>query len=270
MKATAQELPSVPSGFVLPKSTPAILTAGVLLLVWEFSISIFNVPAYILPPPSEIALRTYEDFSTGLILPHFWITLIEVIFGFVIAAIIGVALGTGVALVPILDRTIYPILLAFQAVPKVAVAPLLIIWFGYGAHSKAVMAALIAFFPILVNVIAGLKTTDTRRVLLMRALRAGPVQIYLKVLLPSMLPYLFAGLEVGIVFALIGAIVGEFVGSSVGLGSLIIQRQAVVDVSGVFSVLTYLSVMGLVMSLAVKMVANRLTFWARSQENVGT
>jgi NitT/TauT family transport system permease protein len=118
-----------------------------------------------------------------------------------------------------------------------------------------VMATLIAFFPILVNVIAGLKTTDSRRVLLMRALRAGPIQIYMKVRLPSMLPYLFAGLEVGIVF-----------GSSVGLGSLIIQRQAVVDVAGVFSVLFYLSMMGLVMSMGVKAVADRLTFWSRSEE----
>lgn len=131
------------------------------------------------------------------------------------------------------------------------------------------MAALIAFFPILVNVIAGLKTTDARRVLLMKALRASPLQIYMKVRLPSMLPYLFAGLEVGIVFSLIGAIVGEFVGASVGLGSLIIQRQAVVDVAGVFSVLAYLSLMGLAMSLAVKLVANRMTFWSRSQDIVG-
>jgi len=257
------------STIAMPRSLPAILTAAVLLVLWEGCVAAFSVPAYILPTPSTVAVRFYQDLATGLIIPHFWLTLVEVVMGFLIAIVVGVGLGTAVGLVPVLDRTIYPILLAFQTIPKVAIAPLLIIWFGYGAHSKAIMAALIAFFPILVNVIAGLKTTDAQRVLLMKALRASPFQIYMKVRLPSMLPYLFAGLEVGIVFSLIGAIVGEFVGASVGLGSLIIQRQAVVDVAGVFSVLAYLSLMGLVMSLAVKLVADRLTFWSRSQDIVG-
>ena len=250
----------------VPHSAPAIASAILLLLLWELGVALFKVPAYILPTPSAVAIRFYQDLATGLIIPHFWLTFVEVILGFLIALVVGVGLGTAVALVPAIDRTIYPLLLAFQTVPKVAIAPLLIIWFGYGAHSKAIMAALIAFFPILVNVIAGLKTTDARRVLLMKALRANSLQIFMKVRLPSMLPYLFAGLEVAIVFSLIGAIVGEFVGASVGLGSLIIQRQAVVDVAGVFSVLTYLSLMGLVMSMAIKIFADRMTFWSRSQD----
>ncbi|WP_417426991.1 ABC transporter permease [Hoeflea sp.] len=262
----ATELKPFKPALAMPRSLPAVLTAIVLLVMWEGCIHIFSVPAYILPTPSAVAARFYQDLSSGLIIPHFWLTLLEVVLGFLIATVVGIGLGTAVGLIPAFDRTIYPILLAFQTVPKVAIAPLLIIWFGYGMHSKAIMAALIAFFPILVNVIAGLKTTDARRVLLMKALRASPLQIYMKVRLPSMLPYLFAGLEVGIVFSLIGAIVGEFVGASVGLGSLIIQRQAVVDVAGVFSVLVYLSLMGLVMSLAVKLVADRMTFWSRSQD----
>lgn len=250
--------------FRLPKWVPALLSAAAVLLAWEFLVGFLAIPAYILPTPSTIVYRVVTDLTSGLILPHLWLTTVEVVVGFVIAMLAGVALGTLIALIPVLDRTLYPLLLAFQAVPKVAIAPLLIIWFGYGAHSKAVMAALIAFFPIFVNVITGLHTTDARRLLLMRALRANPLQTYLKVRLPSMLPYLFAGLEVGIVFALIGAIVGEFVGASVGLGSLIIQRQAVVDVAGVFSVLVYLSVMGLVMGLLVKVIAHHTTFWARA------
>lgn len=250
--------------FRLPKGMPAILSAAAVLLAWELLVRLLAVPAYILPTPSVIAYRVITDLTSGLILPHLWLTFVEVVVGFVIAMLAGIALGTVIALIPALDRTLYPLLLAFQAVPKVAIAPLLIIWFGYGVHSKTIMAALIAFFPIFVNVITGLHTTDPRRLLLMRALRANPLQVYWKARLPSMLPYLFAGLEVGIVFALIGAIVGEFVGASVGLGSLIIQRQAVVDVAGVFSVLVYLSVMGLVMGLLVKIVAHHTTFWARS------
>lgn len=252
----------------LSRGTPAILSTLVVLVAWEVLIKLFAVPAYILPTPTTVIYRVVTDLSSGLILPHLWLTFIEVVIGFAIATVAGVALGTAIALVPSIDRALYPLLLAFQSVPKVAIAPLLIIWFGYGAHSKAIMAALIAFFPIFINVITGLHTTDSHRLLLMRALRANPLQTYLKVRLPSMLPYLFAGLEVGIVFALIGAIVGEFVGSSVGLGSLIIQRQAVVDVAGVFSVLVYLSVMGLVMGLLVKAAANHTTFWARPNKTL--
>lgn len=262
-------VPHSESWFAFPKSSSSILTILCLLAVWEACVALFEIPAFILPTPSAVAYRVVEDFTSGAIGPHLWITLAEVVFGFLLAAVLGIGLGTAVALVPSIDRTTYPILLALQTVPKVAIAPLLIIWFGYGAHSKAIMAALIAFFPILVNVIAGLKTTDSRRVLLMRALKAGPVKTYLKVRLPGMLPYLFAGLEVGIIFSVIGAIVGEFVGASVGLGSLIIQRQASVDVTGVFSVLTYLSLMGLIMSLGIKILARRLTFWSRSQELTG-
>lgn len=269
MTTDALSLPAAKRKIGLPKGFSAGVATLVLLLLWEGAVVLFDVPAYILPAPSTVAVRVLEDFSTGIILPHIWVTFVEIMAGFLIAAALGVGLGTAVALVPVIDRTIYPVLLGLQTVPKVAVAPLLIIWFGYGIHSKAIMAALIAFFPILVNVIAGLKTTDARRILLMKALRAGPVTTYFKVRLPSMLPYLFAGLEVGIIFSVIGAIVGEFVGSSVGLGSLIIQRQGVVDVVGVFSVLAYLSVMGLMLSLIVKLVSHRMTFWSRSQELAG-
>lgn len=267
--AEAVELKPFGPPFAMPRGVPAVACAIAFLALWQAGVNLFSIPAYVVPAPIAVMGRLYEDLATGLIIPHFWTTFVEVISGFLIAVVLGVGLGTAIGLMPALDRAIYPLLLAFQTVPKVAIAPLLIIWFGYGVHSKAVMAALIAFFPILVNVIAGLTTTDKKRLLLMKALRASPIQVYLKVRLPSMLPYLFAGLEVGVVFALIGAIVGEFVGASVGLGSLIIQRQAVIDVAGVFSVLTYLSAMGLVLSLAIKMIASRTAFWERPQDLAG-
>lgn len=238
------------------------LIGALLYLAWEGAVRLFDIPAFILPTPTAVLERVVRDLLDGSILPHFWITLIEVLAGFALATVLGVGLGTLVALVPILDRTVYPFILAFQTIPKVAVAPLLLIWFGFGMQSKIVTAALIAFFPILVNVIVGLRTGDPRRLLLMRALRAGPVQTYLKVRLPNMMPYLFAGLEVGAIFSVIGAIVGEFIGASQGLGSVIIQRQAAVDVAGVFSVLFYLALMGTVLSLALKLIARRFAFWS--------
>ncbi|MGF7160320.1 NitT/TauT family transport system permease protein [Rhodoligotrophos appendicifer] len=244
-------------------------TTVALLALWEGIVILFDIQPYILPTPSEILLRAWEDLSTGVILPHLKVTFLEVIGGFALAAVLGVGLGTMIALVPFLERTIYPFVLGFQTIPKIAIAPLLLIWFGFGMQSKIITAAIIAFFPILVNVVAGLKTVDGRRLLLMRALRANALETYLKVRLPSMLPYLFAGLEVGIIFAVIGAIVGEFIGSAVGLGSLIIQRQAAVDVAGVFSVLLYLSLMGIGMNLVLRTIAKRYAFWSATANPVG-
>jgi len=250
----------------MPQWLVVSLTTAVLLILWEASIRLFDVPQFIVPAPSNVIRRIWDDLATGVILPHFWITFVEVVVGFAAAAVLGIALGTGIALIRFLDRTLYPFVLALQTIPKVAVAPLLIIWFGYGIQSKIVTAALLAFFPILVNVVAGLRTGDPRRLLLMRALRAGPVKTYLKVRLPAMLPYLFAGLEVGVVLAVIGAVVGEFIGASHGLGSVIIQRQASVDVTGVFSVLFYLSAMGILMSVALRLVARHYAFWSDTSQ----
>ena len=236
--------------------------------IWELAVRWLQVPQFILPSPMAIATRVAQDFTSGLIFPHFLQTLVEVLAGFLLATVIGVGLGTLVALVRTVERVVYPFVLALQTVPKVAVAPLFIIWFGFGIEPKIVTAAVIAFFPILVNVIAGLKATDPRRLLLMRALKAGRWTTFCKVQLPGMLPYLFAGLEVGIIFAVIGAIVGEFIGASLGLGSLVIQRQAGVDVAGVFSVLFYLSFMGVALNLALRWVARRWVFWERPADAV--
>lgn len=238
------------------------LCAGAAIIaVWQVSVAALDIPAYILPPPSAIAERFVADVASGDVAPHFLVTLAEVLLGLAVAAVLGLVLGTLVGIFPAVDRTIYPIILVIQTIPKVAVAPLLIIWFGYGISSKVVTTALLAFFPILVNVIAGIKTVDARRITLMRMLCATPVATFFKVRLPNMLTYLFAGLEVGVVLALIGAIVGEFVGASEGLGSLLIQRQAAVDVSGVFSILVCLSLMGLALTMVVKAVRRRIIFW---------
>jgi len=234
----------------------------VLLALWEAAVRFWEVPQFVLPPPTDVIRRLAADFTSGVLIGHFVTTLIEVVLGFAFAAIIGVGLGCAIGLVSMVERIVYPYVLALQTIPKVALAPLMIIWVGFGIQSKIVTAGLIAFFPILVNVVAGIKTVEPRRILLMRALKASPWQTFIKVRLPSMLPYLFAGFEVGIIFAVIGAIVGEFLGSSRGLGSLVIQRQAAIDVAGVFSVLFYLSVMGIALNLILRSIARRYAFWS--------
>ncbi len=237
----------------------ALITGLVILffVLWELSVDGFHVPEYVLPAPSRILRQLVTDFATGTILPHLWVTLVEVLAGFAVAVFAGLVLGTATGLIPLFERVTYPFILGFQAVPKVAIAPLLIIWFGYGLQSKIVTAAVISFFPLFVNVATGLKTVDPRRLLLMRALKASAIQTYLKVRLPSMLPYLFSGLEVALVFSIIGAIVGEFIGSSVGLGSVIVQRQASIDVAGVFSVVIILSLMGIILTWLLRLAQRR-------------
>jgi NitT/TauT family transport system permease protein len=245
------------------------LTIVAFLLGWEFSVRLLEVQTYILPTPSAVAWKVFQDLRTGTIVGDFAVTLIEVLCGFAIAAIAGIAIGSAIALVGFLERTIYPFILAIQTIPKIALAPLFLIWFGYGLQSKVLTAALIALFPILVNVISGMRTIDDRRILLMRSLNASSMTIFLKARLPSMLPHLFAGLEVGIIFSVMGAIVGEFIGSSRGLGCLIVQRQASVDVAGVFSVLVYLSFMGIGLNLVLRSITKRYAFWSRSGGAVG-
>ena len=238
-----------------------ILSILVILMVWEAAVVLFHVQPFVLPAPTAIIIRFFGDLFSGDILQPLLITTVETLLGFACAAVLGVVLGVGIALVPFLEKALYPPVLALQTVPKVAIAPLLIIWFGFGIQSKVLTAALIGFFPVVVNVIAGLRSVDPKRLMLMRALRANPWQSFVKVRLPSMMPFLFAGLEICMVFSIIGVIVGEFIGSSVGLGVMIIQRQGTIDVVGVFSVLIYLSLLGLVLNAVIVGLKQRLIYW---------
>jgi NitT/TauT family transport system permease protein len=162
---------------------------------------------------------------------------------------------------------LYPFIVMFQAMPKVALAPLVIIWFGLGITSKIVAAALVAFFPLMVNTIAGLRSADEDRVNLMRSLAASRWQIFWMLQLPNAMPYIFAGLEIAMIFALIGAIVGEFVGATAGLGMLIQSMNFTMDVAGQFSILLILSALGLTLSGLIGVIRRRVLFWDPSQKN---
>jgi len=232
-----------------------------ILAVWQAAVLVFHVQPFVLPAPTEVVARFVGDMVSGEILQPLLVTTVETLLGFACAAVLGLVLGVGIALVPFLEKALYPPVLALQTVPKVAIAPLLIIWFGFGIQSKVLTAALIGFFPVVVNVIAGLRSVDPKRLMLMRALRANAWQSFVKVRLPSMMPYLFAGLEICMVFSIIGVIVGEFIGSSIGLGVMIIQRQGTIDVVGVFSVLIYLSLLGLLLNAAIVGLKRRLIYW---------
>jgi len=236
------------------------------LAVWEGVVRLFAIPAFVLPAPSSILMALYRGFASALYVDHLWVTLTETLLGFLLGSALAFAFGIAVALSRRVEYFLYPFIVMFQAMPKVALAPLIIIWFGLGLTSKVVSAALVAFFPLMVNTIVGLRSAEEDRVNLMRSLAASRGQIFWMLQLPNALPYIFAGLEIAMIFALIGAIVAEFVGAQSGLGMLMQSMNFTMDVAGQFSVLLILSVLGLVLNTLVIVVRRRVLFWDPSQK----
>ena len=241
----------------------------VFVLTWEGVVRVFKVQAFIVPPPTAIWKALLGGITSRLFLEHFWITFSETLLGFVIAAAAGIVLGAVIAQFQLVEKTFYPYLVALQTLPKIAVAPLIIVWFGFGISSKVVIAAMVAFFPVLVNVIVGLKTIDQSKLDLMRSLNASRWQTFRLVKLPNALPFVFGGLDIAIVFSVLGAIVGEFVGAQKGLGNLILQYNFALDIAGVFAVLILLSGLGVALHLAIQALQKRLIFWAEPEQVMG-
>ena len=236
------------------------------LAVWEALVRLLAVPAFILPTPSSIFTALYRGIASTLYLNHIGITLAETLIGFLLGAGLAFGLGIAVALSRPIEYFLYPFIVMFQAMPKVALAPLIIVWFGLGLTSKVVNAALVAFFPLMVNTIVGLRSAEQDKVNLMHSLAASRWQVFWMLQLPNAMPYIFAGLEIAMIFALIGSIVAEFVGAQSGLGMLIQSMNFTMDVAGQFSVLLILSLLGLVLNGMVNGVRRRVLFWDPSQK----
>jgi NitT/TauT family transport system permease protein len=242
------------------------LSFVLLLGVWEFVVHHYAINPILLPPPSKIWRSLAEGLTTGLYLKHFLVTVGEAASGFCIAAVAGVVVGTLVTQFWLLERTVYPYLIALQSMPKIAIAPLIVIWFGYGATSKVVIAAMISFFPILVNVVVGLRSCDPAKIDLVRSLSGSDWQVFWYVRLPNALPFMFAGFNIAIIFCILGAIVGEFVGGEAGLGFLIVAANTTLDVAQVFGVLIVLATLGVTVFLGLQFVHRKIVFWAESDD----
>lgn len=232
-----------------------------VLVVWEFSVWFFEISKIVIPAPTDIAVSLYRSFTSASFYRHLWVTLFEILAGFGLGAGMGLFLGFLIGVFPSLERTLYPYVVAFETIPKVAIAPIIVIWFGYGPASKVVITATVAFFPLIANTITGLRSAPASQIEMMIAHTATRWQVFRAVRWPSALPYIFTGLNIAIVLSVIGAIVGEFVGSKEGLGFLIMQRNFNFDMAGTFAIIITLSVIGVTLHRIVLTIQKRTIFW---------
>lgn len=248
------------------RQNPQLLTVPavfvVVIIAWEFGTQLLDLPEFLLPRPSVIVAEMGKLFVDPKFWGHVGITLQEAGLGFLIGAVVALTIGTLVARSQLIEKTFMPYVVAFQSVPKVALAPLFVVWFGFGLTSKIVMSAVIAFFPILINVIEGLKAVEKEKVEMLSSFGASELQIFRMARFPSALPFIFAGLNVGAIFAILGAIVGEFIGAQGGLGYLLLQANYNFKIPEMFAVLIVLSLIGLVTHLVITALQKKFTFWA--------
>lgn len=242
----------------------AILVAGIVLV--ELACRNGLVSALIIPAPSQVWVALVDGFDTGILWPHLTSTLVATGIGFAISIVVGISLGGALAVFHRLERVVYPFIVAFQTLPKIAIAPLIIIWLGFDGASKITIVAIVAFFPILVNTMQGMRLRERERFELMQSLGANSWQTFRYIRFPSALPYIFAGLHIGAIFALIGTVAAEFVGASEGLGVLLMQQKSLFNVPGVFSILVLFMVIGICIHVVMRFIERRVAFWAQEDK----
>lgn len=239
---------------------PAALVV-VFLLIWQTATSLLAVPRWLLPSPGDILgalLSTHR-----LLAAHAWVTLQEVLVGFGLAFVVGVALAVGIAYSRTLERAVYPFVIASQTIPVIAIAPILMIWFGYGLLPKVIIVALICFFPIAVNMVDGLRSVDPELVNLMRTMGASRWQVFAKAQLPTSLPFLFSGTKIAVAVSVIGAVIGEWVGASAGLGYFMVRSKSQFLTDRIFAAILVLSVMAIALFTLVALLERHLLPWYR-------
>ena len=243
---------------------PAALIVFVLLGLWEGFVRLWAVPKWLLPAPSVIAMTLVV--SRELLLDHTLVTFVEVVVGFALSLLCGVLLACGIATSRTLERALYPFVIASQMVPIIVIAPLLLVWVGYGLTPKVIVVALTAFFPIVVNMVDGLRSVDPDVVNLLRTMGASRWQIFVKVQVPTSLPFLFSGLRVAMAVSVIGAVIGEWVGSSQGLGYLMIRSKPQFLTERVFAAIVMLTVMGVALFVLVGVIEKLAIPWWHNEQ----
>jgi NitT/TauT family transport system permease protein len=256
---------------IMQKKALPYLGILILLGIWEIAVRILELPSYLLPAPSEIARVMVERFQ--LILEHSWVTAYEMIMGYFLAIVIAIPMAIAITASPNFDRFITPILLFFQTVPKISLAPLFLVWFGVGILPKVLVAFLISFFPIIIDTAVGLRSIAPEMVDLARSMGATRFQIFYRFRLPTSLPYLFSGLKVASTLAVVGAVVGEFVGADRGLGYLLLVANSNLLTALMFGAIFALTAQGLILFYLIQSLETLLIPWhisVRSGEEYGT
>ncbi len=244
----------------LRNALPPIIALGLILLFWEHFNAIFDQPDWLLPPISKI-FATAVNQAASKYIPHGWITLQEIFFGFALGVGTGFVLGVIVFHSRVLRQALLPLILGSQAIPALAIAPVLVIWFGFGMEPKILITALIVFFPVFVNTFAGFNSIERDSINLMDSLGAGPWQMFWKVRFPGSMPFVFTGLKIAATISPIGAIVGEWVGSHQGLGPVMIAANAAFKTDVVFGAIFYLAMMAITLFLLVTLLERWLISW---------
>jgi NitT/TauT family transport system permease protein len=243
-------------------TAPALLVA--LIAIWQVYVVRFAVSAFILPPPMAVWRAFLDLLATPSTWTHTLVTVEETLAGFAVAAIGGVGLGVVVGKFGWLERTLNPFIVASQVVPKVALVPLFIVWFGFGSTSKIVIAAVIAFFPVFANAVLGVKSVESGHRDVMTCLNASAWQRFVRLDLPSSLPAILAGMEVGVVLAIIGCVVAQFLGGNAGLGYLLVAKMNAYETDSLFAVIVLLTLVGFVFYAAVGLARRLLIPWHQS------
>jgi ABC-type nitrate/sulfonate/bicarbonate transport system permease component len=245
---------------------PSLLLAG-QLLVWEAAVRVNDTPRWMLPPPSAIIESFRNDWR--MLLEHTQVTLVEVLLGFGLALVAGIACGIAIDSSAILRRAVYPLIIASQTIPMVALAPLMLIWFGYGLLPKILITALIGFFPIAVNTVDGLRSGDREMLALLRSMGSSAGQRFRLVRVPAALPLIFSGARIAITFCVIGAVFAELVGASEGLGYLMERSAAQFQTARVFACIVILALMGIGLFSLIALIERLALPWRRYLTEAG-
>jgi NitT/TauT family transport system permease protein len=236
----------------------ALITLLILIAVWQLA-CIAGVPAFLLPAPYDIA----KDLVSHALyfVPHTWATALVVIIGFVASAAVGLPLAIALSYSRVLNKSLYPLIVGSQVVPKVAIAPLMLAWFGFGLAPKIAIVIAIAFFPVVINSVVGLRSTPPQMIYLAHSMGASLWQIFWRFCLPQALPSILAGLKMAAVLAVIGAVVGEFVGADAGLGYIILTASSNFDITRQFSALILLSALGMIFFWLIEIIERNVIPW---------
>lgn len=246
-------------------ATPLLLMAGILA-AWEIFVRVLQIPVFVLPAPSRIVTTIFTD--RAIIFPQLSVTLFEIVTGYILAALVGFCLGVAILYSNAFRRGVLPLIVAAQTIPVIAIAPILVIWFGYNYIPRIIITALVAFFPLTIAIVTGLRALDREFVNFFRSLNANEFQTFLKLRLPAALPNIFAGLKVATTLAVVGATISEWVGASAGLGYLMAQDSAQLNTTRVFASLVVLGLCGMAFFGIVAFVERLCMPWVYGRLNL--